>query len=57
MYLTYYVHLVGIKSSDWLQKCAEWKTSKFYRGLAWWWVWYNNCNVWGFILYLWFHAS
>jgi len=29
MYLTYYVHLVGTKRSDWLQKCTEWKVSKY----------------------------
>jgi hypothetical protein len=34
MYLTKYVHLVGIKRSDGLQKCTERKASKSYRGLA-----------------------
>ena len=38
MYLTYYVYLDGIKGSDWLQECTNWKTSKLaskckYRGL------------------------
>jgi len=28
MYLTYYVHLVGVKRSDWLQEWTKWKAPK-----------------------------
>ena len=30
MYLTYYVHKVGIKRRDWLQECTELKASKHH---------------------------
>jgi len=28
MYLTYYMHSVGIKQHDWLQECMEWESLK-----------------------------
>jgi len=44
MYLMYYVHLVGVKRSDWLQEWTEWSASKniicsFY------FVWFVFCLV------------
>jgi hypothetical protein len=33
MYLTYCVHLAGIKISDWLQECTDWKASKYTNGV------------------------
>jgi len=29
MYINYFVHLVGIKRSDWLQNCTVYKASTF----------------------------
>jgi len=32
IYVTYYVHLVGIKRRNWLQECTELKASKLRMG-------------------------
>jgi hypothetical protein len=53
MYLTYYVHLVGIKRRNWLQECREMKASKYKHllptaGMAGHWVYcyiYQKGNV------------
>jgi hypothetical protein len=38
MYLTYYVHWVGIKRSDWMKECMEWKNLQ----LTWAWLQWNK---------------